>query len=94
MPFTEDLSVFFQTAEFADAATLDGTAVNGIFRHGYLEVISMAAHDASFQCAESAATAAATQTSVLVVRGVSYRVRVVQPDGTGVCTLLLESPTP
>ena len=39
-------------------------------------------------------TAAATQTSVLVVRGVSYRVRVVQPDGTGVCTLLLESPTP
>ena len=29
--FTEDLSAFFSTAEFATAATLNGVAVSGIF---------------------------------------------------------------
>lgn len=90
MPFAENLAPFFNVAEFADAATLDGAPVNGIFENGYSEVFGMSTHDARFTCAASAATAAATTASVLVVRATTYRVRSVQPDGTGVVTLLLE----
>ena len=94
MPFTENLALFFNVAEFADAGVLDGVAHNGIFDHGYLEPIGMATREARFTCAETATTRAATQASVLVLNGNSYRVRVVEPDGTGVCTIRLESPTP
>lgn len=90
MPFVENLAPFFNVAEFADAATLDGVAVAGIFDRGYSEVFGMSTHDARFVLADGAATAAATQASVLVVRATNYRVRSVQSDGTGVCTLLLE----
>lgn len=90
MPMTEDLSVFFDTDEFADAATLDGAAVAGIYHDGYDEVYGMATHDAWYRLPE-ADTTATTQASVLVVRGLTYRVRVVKPDGTGLCTLLLEA---
>lgn len=88
--FTENLAPFFNTAEMADAGVLDGVAHNGIFENGYSEVYGLATHDARFTCAESATTAAATTASVLVVRATPYRVRSVQLDGTGVCTLLLE----
>lgn len=93
MPFTEDLAAFFNVAEHATAAVLDGVAHNGIFDHGYVELLGMAAREARFTCAETATTRAATQSSVLVLNAVSYRVRVVESDGTGVCTLRLESPT-
>mgnify|MGYP000187418895 CR=1 FL=1 len=97
MPFTEDLSVFFNAAEFADAAVLDGAVHNGVFDNGYSEVYGMSTHDARFTCAETATTRAATTASVLIMPAgparplaTTYRVRSVQPDGTGVCTLLLE----
>lgn len=93
MPFAEDFSGFFNTAEFATAGVLDGVAHNGIFDHAYLELQGMASREAVFTCAETATTRAATRASVLVLNGTSYRVRVVEPDGTGVCTLRLESPT-
>ena len=68
---------------------LDSVAVAGIFHNGYDEQMGLSTHDAWYQLTEAAA-AAATQASVLVVRGLTYRVRSTQPDGTGVCTLLLE----
>ena len=41
--FTEDLSVFFSTAEFASAATYNGaTAVNVILDAAYLEALGIA----------------------------------------------------
>ena len=93
MPFTEDLSVFFSEAEFADAATLDGVALTGIFDNAYAEGLEgISSREPRFRCAESAATQAATSASVLIVRGISYRVRSVQPDGTGVCDILLARP--
>ena len=89
MPAAEDLSCFFNQAEFADAAVLDGSPVSGLLDTGYSEAFGMASHDARFTLAE-AVTTATTQASTLVVRSTTYRVRSVQPDGTGVCTLLLE----
>jgi S-adenosylmethionine/arginine decarboxylase-like enzyme len=89
MPFAEDLAPFFNVADFADAATLDGVAVSGIFDNGYEEAFGMTTHEARYTMASSEA-ASATNASVLVVRSTSYRVRVPQPDGTGVTVLLLE----
>ena len=92
MPFVENLAPFFNVAEFADVGVLDGVVHNGIFSHGYTEIMAMAAREAQFTCAETATTRAATTASVLVLIGVTYRVRVVESDGTGVCTIRLESP--
>lgn len=88
--FAEDLAPFFNVADFADAATLDGVSVSGIFDSGYEEAYGMTTHEARFTMAASATTAAATTASVLVVRSTTYRVRSVQNDGIGVTVLLLE----
>lgn len=89
MAYAEDLSPFFDPEMDGDTATLDGASVNGIYQNGFAEAFGMAGHDARFTLPE-AATGTTNQASVLVVRGLTYRVRSVQPDGTGVCTLLLE----
>ena len=87
--FTESLAPFFNTAELATAATLDGVAVSGIFDNAYTDAFGMASRQPMFTLASSAA-AAASQASALVVGGTAYRVTSVQPDGTGVTTLMLE----
>lgn len=88
MPFVEDLSVYF--TDFGVAATLDGQAVRGVFDNGYMQALGgMASAEPSFML-RSADASTATQASLLVVAGTTYRVRSLQPDGTGVTTLLLE----
>jgi hypothetical protein len=87
--FAEDLTHFFNVAELATAATLDGATVNGIFENPYTEVFGMATCQPMYMLRTTSA-ASATQASVLVLGGVTYRVTSVQPDGTGVTTLFLE----
>lgn len=89
MPFAEDLAVFFNEADFADPAVLDGVPVSVIFHSGYDEAFALEQHEAWAQL-PAVLAAGVTQASVLVVRSTTYRVRVSKPDGTGVCTLLLE----
>lgn len=89
MAFTEDLSAFFSQADFAEAATLDGTAVSVIFNDSYDDYHGVVQHDAWAKLPSSQA-AAVTQASVFVCRGVTYRVRVPRPDGSGVTVLYLE----
>lgn len=90
MPMDEDLAAFFDVADFADAVTLDGHPVAAILHLGYDDVLGgIATHDAWARL-PTASVGASGQHSVLVARGVTYRVRVVQPDSAGVCTLLLE----
>jgi len=88
--FTEDLSTFFAAAEFASPATLDGVPVVGILDNNYMQAFDGIAGASTSYTLPSAACAAATSASVLVVAGSTYRVRSVQPDGTGVSVLLLE----
>lgn len=85
----EPLDVFFNVAEHAVSATLDGVVVAGIFDNEYADAFGMATRQPRFTLKSSDA-AAATQASVLVVEGVTYRVRSIEPDGTGVTTLALE----
>lgn len=95
MAMVEDLVPFFNAAEFATAATLGGVAVLGIFDRAYAEAAfgfaSAAASRPSYTMPSGQATNALG--AALVVAGVgSFVVAEVQPDGTGLTTLLLERP--
>lgn len=85
--FVENLAPFF--SDFAVTATLDGASVRGIFDNQYVDVLGVASRQPIFTL-PTADAAAATQASVLVVEGVTYRVRTIEPDGTGVTVLMLE----
>mgnify|MGYP001403029669 CR=1 FL=1 len=85
--FTENLAPFF--SDFASAATLDGASVSGIFDNQYIDTLGIASRQPMFTL-PTADAAAATTSSVLVVEGVTYRVRSIEPDGTGVTMLMLE----
>ena len=93
MAFAEDLSVFFNPAEFADSATLGGVAVQGIFDKAYQFADVCGSGMASTQPVYTLATSAVPANPVgttLVVGGVSYSVAAHEPDGTGMSLLLLE----
>ncbi len=91
MPFAENLAPFFNTADFGTAATLNGAAVNGIFDNDYYEALGNTVEGSSpvFRLATSDASAVAHGQS-LVIASTTYKVRGVEPDGTGVTLLRLE----
>ena len=94
-----DLASFFDTDDHGVAAsyTPSGGApatVNGIFDREFTGVdpgssVEVDSDQPRFTCAE-ADVAGAARDDTLVVGGTTYRVAVVQPDGTGVVTLVLE----
>lgn len=87
--FAEDLSVFFDPTELADAGVLDGVDVAGVFVKGYAEAFDgMSSTQASFML-PTVLTLTTTPASLLVVGGVTYRVRSVQPFGDGISMLPL-----
>lgn len=90
MAMTEDLSVFFDQDDHAVAAVLDGTAISVIFENQYVEAFDGIATRQPVITAPSASFSAADTTSRLTVAGSTYRVRSVQPDGTGISRVLLE----
>ena len=94
-----DLAELFSTDEHGTAGTFtpDGgsaSTVNGIFGNVYFDIpageTGIEGKQSSFMCRSSDITDAAHGDS-LVVSGTTYTVRGVQPDGTGVTTLILES---
>lgn len=91
--FTEDLSVFFDTANgFAVNATLSGGGtVPVIFDAAYQGALGGFAESTGPQCtAKSADVATAVQGSTLVIAGITYKVTELQPNGTGITILMLE----
>lgn len=88
MQLVENLAVYF--AEFGVTATLDGASVRGIFDREYAQAFDGVSTTAPMFTLATTAAATATSASVLVVAGTSYRVRSVQPDGTGITLLILE----
>lgn len=96
MAFTEDLSQFFVEADFAQAATLNGVAVTGIFDNSYITGAVGPAGMASTGPIFTLPTADVPASPVgktLVTGGVTYTVAEHQPDGTGVSALMLERTT-
>ncbi len=99
--FAEDLSPFFNVAELATAATLDGVAVAGIVQAGYddatLAGFGVAGTSPTFTLSSASVPASPEGKTLVIAGGPSagtYRVANARHDGTGVCTLdLLTSTT-
>ncbi|PTR17498.1 hypothetical protein C8R31_101662 [Nitrosospira sp. Nsp2] len=89
MAFAEDLSVFFDTDEFADAVTYNGAPLAGIFDNAYFEGQGIQGSQPVFTC-PTADVASARHGDLLVRAGVTYKVVGVEPDGTGITLLRLE----
>jgi len=92
--FAEDLSAFFNPAELAEAATLDGVAVTGVFDSAYALGSVGPYGMASTQPTLTLPTASVIADPVglaCVVLGKSYTVAAHEPDGTGVSRLVLEA---
>ena len=90
MPFTEDMTAFFSTAEFATAATVGGVAVNGIFDNAYAMAMGFVAGTSPALLVASASVPSAAVGDAVTLGAVSYTVAGVEPDGTGVTLLRLQ----
>lgn len=97
MPFTEDLTVFFDTTDFAYAATYtptggSATTVNGIFGKEFVDVGRADGYRPVFRCAASDVDAD-PQGDALVVNSVTYSIISYQPidDGATVALVLHEA---
>lgn len=92
MPFTEDMSLYFQTGDFGTAAVYSGTGatINGILDAEYDEAMGrVQASSPVFACATSS-VASATHGQTLTVGATVYKIVGVEPDGTGMTVLRLE----
>jgi hypothetical protein len=95
MPFPEDLSVFFSTAMFASSGSLvvgtSTTSVAGIVDNEYADPFGNIVQGSSPRFTCSAATVPGVKHGdTLIVNALTYKVRGVEPDGTGLVVLRLE----
>ena len=94
-----DILDFFELDDFADTATYtpvggSPVSVNGIFdapqaSRGATDLMDITIPSPQFVCRTADAPSAADGDEI-IIRSVSYNVRVVLTDGTGVSTLILE----
>lgn len=89
MAFTEDLTAFFDTSDFAITATVGGSSVNGILDSEFVEVGDVEAARPVFMCASSDVPSVTHGTTV-VASGTTYKVIGIEPDGTGITQLYLQ----
>lgn len=93
MAFTEDITAFFDTDDFAVSATVGAATFNVIFDNAYLS----AGGDASVagtqpMChARSADVSGVSIGSTMTVNSVAYVVTGLHPDGTGVTVITLRT---
>jgi hypothetical protein len=84
----EDLNAYLEA--FGTDAVLDGQAQRVVFDNAYREAFDGVSTRQPMAQLPTAAAAAVTQDSRLVVGGVTFRVRSNEPDGTGWTILMLE----
>lgn len=90
----DDRAIFLAVDDFGVAATIGGATVNGIFDNDFIEVetgagVGVALQQPRFTCRTADVSGVVEGTSA-TISGVSYTVRIVQPDGTGMTDLILE----
>lgn len=90
MPLVEDLSSFFAVDEHGTSVLIDAEEVIGILNAGYHEISGMASTQPTFLCAEADVADVEPDVSELVGGVVTYTVRSVEPDGSGIALLRLE----
>ncbi len=98
MAFTEDFDNYFDTDDFAVAASWtpnggEATTVNGVFDGEYFDdvggSVGIESSQPRFTCA-AADVPAVAQGDAIVISGTTYEIVNVQPDGTGEVVLILE----
>jgi hypothetical protein len=95
--FTEDLDPFFNVDEFAELATCaDVSTIAVIFDRAHIEVLGLGGgvggtEPMALAKASDVAAKSLTRNSTLVVRGVTYYVTDLRPDGTGLTVLVLST---
>lgn len=93
MAFAEDLTVFFDTDEFAVLATPSGggAAFAVIFDKEYLAQIGVSTTGPAALARASDVSSLTPRTSTLTIEGTTYTVTDVQPDGTGLALVPLQA---
>lgn len=87
--FTEDLSEFLNADELATNATIGALTVAGIFDNQFVEVLGVEGLRPIFTCAASDVPSIGHGDNV-TINSTLYKVVGVQPDGTGLTSLILE----
>ena len=86
----DDIDVFVDTETgFAVDAIIGDSTVSGVFDAAYAERLNTAGTAPVFLC-RSADVAAVEQGDPVTIDGVEYEVAGIEPDGTGMTTLVLE----
>lgn len=87
--FTEDLTQFFDTADFATAATLQGssTPINVIFDAAHLEELGVSSAN-PVALVQASAVADSDIGKTLTINAVAYTIRDRQPQDDGATVLL------
>lgn len=87
--FTEDISAFFSTDEFAVMATIGASTVRVIFDAAYADPLGMSG-SSPVALAISSDVSTVAQGESIAIAGVGYTVVSIEPDGTGVTRLRLQ----
>lgn len=83
-----DLAAMMDTAVFADTVTrADASTFVGIFDAAYLDPLGVAGVEPVLLVQD---TVSLTRGETLTVRGTAYKVRAIEPDGTGAVLARLE----
>lgn len=90
----DDRSIFVAVDDFGVAATFGASTVNGIFDNDFVEVdagggVGFALQQPRFVC-RTADVSSAVEGDTITINAVTYTIRIVQDDGTGMTTLVLE----
>lgn len=89
MDVTADLPAML--ADFGVSATIGGVAVTGIFDNGYAAALGGLVAGRTPTLLLPTAAASPALGDPVTVGGATYTVAEIQPDGTGVTTLVLEA---
>lgn len=84
-----DRMIFLDTDDFAVTATIDGSSVDGIFDHEFVEAAGFSGERPVFLCRTSDVSGVSEGVTV-TVNSTSYTLRVIESDGTGFSRLILE----
>ena len=88
--FVENLARFFATADFAVDARWNGTVMlTGIFDAAGTSTLDVSGIDPRFQCA-AREVVGMRRGDTLSIGGTTYKVKGLEPDGTGVVVIPLE----
>lgn len=88
-----DRAVFLNSDEFAVTATINGADIDGILDDEFTESNGFAGSRPTLLCrTKDIEDNSIEEDQTAVIEGISYTVREIQPDGTGMSLIVLEAP--